>query len=188
MLERSTYNNSYVAGQHQWITTCTGDFGHFRITSENQHSAMTRFPGKLFSRLAWLRMQSGVNQMFLEMYRTSWTCNDSCISKMHWKVECLQGHHLNSSRASDLHCYLKKLWTYHHIQKLELFTSHDAWFSLWLKQCKHLLIGRETLIESYCITTEVPVFWIGRYVKVFVSSSVDRKPLTREDGKGTNLW
>lgn len=144
MLERSTYNNSYVAGQHQWITTCTGDFGHFRITSENQHSAMTRFPGKLFSRLAWLRVQSGVNQVFSEMYCTSWTCNDS-IWKMHWKVECLQGHHLNSSRASDPHCYLKKLWTYHHIQKLELFTSLDAWLSLRLKQCKHLLIGRDWL-------------------------------------------
>ena len=101
MLERSTYNNSYVAGQHQWITTCTGDFGHFRITSENQHSAMTRFPGKLFSRLAWLEVQSGGIQMFLEMYHTSWTCNDICISKMHWKVDCLQGHQLNSSRASD---------------------------------------------------------------------------------------
>lgn len=39
-----------IAGQHQLITTCTGGFGHYRITLESLHSVMIKSLGKHFSR------------------------------------------------------------------------------------------------------------------------------------------
>ena len=87
---------------------------------------------------------------------------------MYTVIKCkqLSLHHLHYSLAYDPHRYFRQSLTNCPILKMELFISLDAWFSLWLKQCKRSFIGRAILIDLHCKYSTS--FWIWGYVKGFL--------------------